>query len=275
MPKHTLPSRSELEQPWPAVRLSLLKCCGLYAGENQRSSSTTDDARTQHCFADANHMECCVPPKKTYNNSNANGRVQGISRQNRLPFASHNGCWCTCQSAQVCKNQFGTLPRWTAVWVQKCLVIARGDTILVAGFPKPPLPPLNIRRQSYQYYSQHYPQFAQRVKKHVSMLNPSSARQSIRKVKRKGKSQLTKSKRTSQTAQTATRKKNQPLPLCNTIDPNLKRNAAHPTADQLCICPSTQKRMSYPRKHSYNECKQYRLQNHKGSTVKSSCAAYF
>ena len=130
-----LPSPKVLSQPWPLVRRALVKHCGVMSA-SRRIRTSDDDPQTRHCFADGNHVECCVPSDKSdYENDNRNGLAEGISRHNSLPLRTYNGRWCTCVSGNVCRQQFNTEAKWTVVWVDRALFIAVRGHPRVVGSP--------------------------------------------------------------------------------------------------------------------------------------------
>ena len=247
-----LPSSTDLSQLWPRVREALVKHCGVMRASQR--GATADDPHTRHCFADGNHVECCVPSNKSdYDNNNREGRAQGISRNNALPLRAYNGRWCTCVSGNVCRQQFKSEAQWTAVWVGRRLFVAVRGYPRVAGSPTGRLPPGTERQATLLAYERLHPGFHARAK---AFLRTSS--------------QTTKRRVTTQPRPSRTAK----LPLCTSIDPDLKRGRDHPHADLQCLSPSG-KPMAYPRKHSYRECQTYRRKGHKGSTVRASCSAFF
>ena len=141
-----------LSQTWPEVRRELLRRCGI-----RRNAATLEDSRTDHCFADSNHVECCVPSSpSSYNNDNRSGSAVGISRSNKLPMDIFSGRWCTCQSGEVCRRQFGTEPRWWAVWLPRAYttlaLVKRNGDVLAFGTPQNPLPPMYEREQSFDTF---------------------------------------------------------------------------------------------------------------------------
>lgn len=249
-----LPSPKVLSQSWPLVRRALVKHCGVMSA-SRRIRSSDDDPQTRHCFADGNHVECCVPSDKSdYENDNRNGLAEGISRHNSLPLRTYNGRWCTCVSGNVCRQQFNTEAKWTVVWVDRALFIAVRGHHRVVGFPTGRLPPSTERKATLLAYERLHPSFHARAK---AFLRTKTATINRRRIPTKP--------RILRTAK---------LPLCTSIDPDLKRGPAHPHADLQCLSPSG-KPMAYPRKHSYRECQTYRRKGHAGSTVRASCAAFF
>jgi hypothetical protein len=248
-----VPSSTVLSQPWPSVRLALVKHCGVTRASKR--GTTEDDPHTRHCFADGNHVECCVPSNKSdYENNNREGRAKGISRNNALPLCAYNGRWCTCVSGNVCRQQFNTEAQWTAVWVGRWLCIAVRGHPRVVGSPTGRLPSGTDRKATLLSYERLHPGFHARAKAFLRTNTPTMKRRRV-----------TTKPRTSRTTK---------LPLCTSIDPDLKRGPDHPHADLQCLSPSG-KPMAYPRKHSYRECQTYRRKGHKGSTVRASCSAFF
>lgn len=259
------PSTQTLSQSWPLVRRALIRHCGIMRGQ-----SKTEDPRTTHCFADGTHLECCAPARAAdYRNTNADGRAPGISTHNPLPLQEYNGRWCTCVSGDVCKQQFSTEAKWTAVWVGDLLVLAVRGRPRCHGRPTGRLPPESARQDSLAAYVRLYPAFAQRVKAYVARVS----RPSVRRVPSCTKSGTRRRGRRSRSTTTRLNSRRS-LPLCTRIPLDLKRGPNHPKADLQCFSP-TGKRMAYPRKHSRRECMAYRRQGHAGSTVRASCAAFF
>ena len=261
------PSTQTLSQSWTRVRRALVRHCGIV-----RSQSEKVDPRTAHCFADGTHLQCCTPVRAAdYTNTNADGRAPGISTHNLLPLREYNGHWCTCVSGDVCKQQFGTEAKWTAVWVGDLLVLAVRGSPRCHGRATGRLPPVRARRASLAAYIRLYPTFAQRVQAYVTRVSrPSEPQGSSRAQLHSGTHRHRRP-----TQSTATRSKTgRSLPLCTRIPLDLKRGPNHPKADLQCLSP-TGKTMAYPRKHSRRECMAYRRQGHAGSTVRASCAAFF
>ena len=261
------PSTQTLSQSWPRVRLALVRHCGILRGHSEK-----EDPRTAHCFADGTHLECCAPARATaYRNTNADGRAPGISTHNPLPLREYNGRWCTCVSGDVCKQQFSTEAKWTAVWVGDLLVLAVRGRPRCHGRPTGRLPPERARQDSLAAYVRLYPAFAQRVKAYVARVSRPSAHQGSARAQ--SQSDTRRHRRPTQT--TATRSNTgRSLPFCTRIPLDLKRGPNHPKADLQCLSPAG-KPMAYPRKHSRRECMAYRRQGHTGSTVRASCAAFF
>lgn len=243
----SLPTAKQLSRPWSEVRQTLLTICGIIQSKYVKDII---DPNTAHCFADGTHIECCAPTNRSdYKNDNADGAAEGISRQNRLPITEYNGKWCTCVSGDVCRTQFHTPPKWTAVWVNNYLVIAVQGVPKRWGKPTGKRPSLRDRHASCTNYESLYPGFMAACSKVITNTHNRSKH-------------------------LQTKRKKRSYPLCTAIDPDLKRNPQHPNADMTCLSPSG-KSMRYPRKHSYRECKAYRRAGHKGFTVKSSCSAFF
>jgi hypothetical protein len=262
------PSTQTLSQYWPRVRRALVRHCGIVRGHSEKA-----DPRTTHCFADGTHLECCAPARAAdYRNTNADGRAPGISTHNPLPLREYNGRWCTCVSGDVCKQQFGTEAKWTAVWVGDLLVLAVRGRPRCHGRPTGRLPPERARQASLAAYVRLYPAFAQRVQAYVTRVSrPSAPLGSSRAQSQSG----TRRRRGRRTRSTATRSNTgRSLPLCTRIPLDLKRGPNHPKADLQCLAPAG-KTMAYPRKHSRRECMAYLRQGHAGSTVRASCAAFF
>lgn len=246
-----LPTNQQLCQSWHRVRNLLIESCGI-----KPASKTID---VQHCFADGTHLECCAPARKrSYANTNADGKAPGISRHNLLPLHDSNGRWCTCLSGHVCQNQFNTPPDWTAVWVGSRLFIAVSGKPVRMGEPTGTLPSTHARRISLAAYEELHPAFLQRAKEYVKRAPSSSIGRSA-------------PKRTTTKSRTSKKK----IIRCVDIGDDLKRGSNHDEhMDLVCISPSG-KLMRYPRRYSYNECKTFRKRATKGFTIKSSCAAYF
>ena len=263
------PSTQTLSQSWPSVRRALIRHCGIRTSRQPTRAtgdSKKDDPRTAHCFNDGTHLECCVPARASdYTNVNADGRAPGVSTNNRLPLHEYNGRWCTCVSGDVCKQQFGTEAKWTAVWVGDHLVLAVRGRPHCHGRPTGRLPPLHERHASLAAYVRMHPAFVHRVQAYMkrSPVSCSPSRAKSGTHRRRNHVRL------------ATRSNAQPsLPLCTRIPLDLKRGPGHPKADLQCVSP-TGKKMAYPRKHSRRECLAYQRQGHRGSTVRASCAAFF
>lgn len=263
------PSTQTLSQSWRRVRRALLRHCGIVRGNGEQA-----DPQTAHCFADGTHLECCAPARAPdYALTNADGRAPGISTHNPLPLDQYNGRWCTCLSGDVCKQQFGTEAKWTAVWAGDLLVIAVRGRPRCHGRPTGRLPPVRARQASLAAYVRLYPAFAQRVQALVT----SESRPVVARVLPRAKSGTCRRPRHVRSAATRSnlsRTLPRTLPLCIRIPLDLKRGPNHPKADAQCISP-TGKEMAYPRKHSRRECMAYRRQGHAGSTVRASCAAFY
>ena len=158
--RNATPRRSKslpsLNASWSTVRRGLVRACGiLHQGRSAANHRRSDDPRTQHCFQDSTHLECCAPSRATFDNTNADGAAPGISRSNTLPMDDYGGRWCTCLSGEVCRNQFHSQPRWIAVWEPpsfRRLLVVRDGRVLAEGTPRPPLPPHHERRGSWTNY---------------------------------------------------------------------------------------------------------------------------
>ena len=163
----TLFSSSELSQPWSEVRRLLLRRCGIVSS-SAPVRSQEEDPRTQHCFADDTHLECCAPANQAdFARSNADGRAKGISTRNRLPLEAYNGRWCTCVSGDVCAQQFRTPPQWTAVWIDTYLVIAVNGQLVCHGQPTGNIPQREMRASSCKAYERLHPGFTKHARAQI------------------------------------------------------------------------------------------------------------
>ena len=114
--------QAELDGPWPEVRRRLLWAGGL-----------RDIPSTSHAFNDYNHCDLTPMADDVQEETNANGAVAGISRQNRLgpsirtaslPELGPGGSWSTCTNGagqnpplDVAHVQFRSRVAFKLVWV--------------------------------------------------------------------------------------------------------------------------------------------------------------
>ena len=247
-----IPTTKQLSQAWPVVRNLLFRACGI-----------PHTSQSDHCFADATHMECCSPPPSQMNNTNANGLAPGISRTNRLPFTSHQGKWCTCQSGQVCQNQFHQTPKWTAIWIGTHIALVRHNTILVSGRPTGRLPSATVRKQSFEQYVRHHPAMKDTIKAWRTQF----------KSKPKSHPLPSPAQRSSRTRRTTHQNASPRYPLCSTLPDELNKQTASFRRPRYCRCAHSTRLMPYPRLYSRKQCRAFQHPL-KGFTKISSCAAY-
>ena len=151
---------------WPEVRRKLLWAGGLRDIED----AVPGQGYTGHAFQDYNHCDLTTMLGTVQDESNQNGTIPGISRQNLLgpgiriasdPSLGPGGSWSTCTNGcnedpprDVAHIQFQSRIAFKLVWSPVdtfqsfCLVDDDGN-LLAAGTPGPPLPPLSQRRLNF------------------------------------------------------------------------------------------------------------------------------
>lgn len=157
---------TELSQDWTTVRKRLLWAGGL----RDIQDAAPGYGYTGHAFNDYNHCDLTTMLGDVQNESNADGRVVGISTGNLLgpgirvasdPDLGPGGSWSTCTNGcasdpprDVAHVQFRSRIAFKLVWspvddfASFCLVDDSGD-LLAYGTPQPPLPSLRQRQMNY------------------------------------------------------------------------------------------------------------------------------
>jgi hypothetical protein len=152
--------QSQLDGPWPEVRRKLLWAGGL-----------RDIPATSHAFNDWNHCDLTPMADEVQEESNANGAVAGISRQNRLgpairtaslPEVGPGGSWSTCilgaaktPPLDVAHVQFRSRVAFKLVWVPSSfstfVLVDDDGKLLAKGTPQQGsgLPRLSERSANY------------------------------------------------------------------------------------------------------------------------------
>ena len=153
-------TQSELNGPWPEVRRRLLWAGGL-----------RDIPATSHAFNDYNHCDLTPMADSVQDESNADGAVAQISRQNllgphirqaSLPDLGPGGSWSTCTNgcgqnppSDVAHVQFRSRIAFKLVWVpptfETFVLVDDEGKLLAKGVPQPGsgLPHIQQRKANF------------------------------------------------------------------------------------------------------------------------------
>jgi len=154
-------SQDELDGPWPEARRRLLWAGGL---KDMRSTS--------HAFNDWNHCDLTPMADQVQDESNADGAVAGISRQNMLgehirvaslPEVGPGGSWSTCilgasqePPSDVAHVQFRSRIAFKLVWApptfDSFVLVDDEGKLLAKGTPQAGsgLPSVQQRQKNYE-----------------------------------------------------------------------------------------------------------------------------
>lgn len=155
---------AQLSGSFAATQKMLVGACGM------RWLPTADvgKGRNSHCFADFNHVACCVMPDGSQDKENQ-GQVQGIAIGNQLgegiraassPALPAGGSWCTCALSvpqDVCHAQFHAYTGFYLVWCPQkdfktFVLVDDAGKLLTCGAPSAALPAYSERSRGYMMF---------------------------------------------------------------------------------------------------------------------------